>query len=69
MIFVADLETGGPVNRAVLRLRGAGTRSRRAGTNAFGAASLSIKPTRRGLLVIRASKRGYLPVARRLRIR
>jgi hypothetical protein len=69
MVFVTDVETGGPVNRAVLRTRGAGTRRRRVGTNAFGGARLVLRPTRRGFLVISASKRGFQGTSVRFRIR
>jgi hypothetical protein len=68
-VSLADFETAGPVGGAKLRGLGAGLRLRRWRTNAFGSASLVLKPRRKGYFVITASKSGYLPVSIRLRVR
>ena len=67
-VNVKDFETAGGVGRALLRLKGAGVR-RKAYTATYGSARLRLRPTRRGYLLITASKRGYSPTSIRLRIR
>jgi len=67
-ITVSDFETAGGVSGATVRLRGAGVR-RLTHTNAFGGTRLTLRPTRRGFLVISASRRGYHGTSVRLRIR
>jgi hypothetical protein len=65
---VKDFETAGGVGGALLRLRGAGV-LRKAHTASYGSARLRLRPTRRGYLVITASRRGYVPASLTLRIR
>jgi hypothetical protein len=67
-VTVSDFETMAGVSGATVRLRGAGVR-RLVHTNAFGGARLTLKPKRRGFLVISATKRGYRGTSVRLRIR
>jgi hypothetical protein len=67
-VNVKDFETSGGVGGALLRLRGAGV-ARKARTAQFGSARLRLRPTRRGYLVISASRRGYTPASITLRIR
>jgi hypothetical protein len=67
-VNVKDFETAGGVGGALLRLRGAGV-LRKAHTAPYGSARLRLRPTRRGYLLITASKRGYRPASIRLRIR
>jgi hypothetical protein len=67
-VNVKDFETSGGVGGALLRLRGAGV-VRKARTATYGSARLRLRPTRRGYLVISASRRGYTPASITLRIR
>ena len=67
-VSVANYETGGGVGGALLRLMGAGV-LRKTRTTTFGSAMLQLRPTRRGYLVISASKAGYTPASLTLRIR
>jgi len=67
-VNVKDFETSGGVGGALLRLRGAGV-ARKARTATYGSARLRLRPTRRGYLVISASRRGYTPASITLRIR
>ena len=67
-VSVKSFETGGGVGGVLLRLNGAGV-ARKARTAAYGSALLRLRPTRRGYLVISASKRGYTPASLTLRIR
>jgi hypothetical protein len=68
-ITVSDFETKGGVSGATVRTTGAGVRRRAAHTNTFGGVRLVLRPTRRGFLVISASRRGYQRTSIRLRIR
>jgi hypothetical protein len=68
-ILVTDFETAAGVSGATVRVSGAGLRRRVAHTNMFGGTRLVLRPTRRGFLVISASKRGYQGTSVRLRIR
>ena len=67
-VNVTNFETRGGVGGALLRLKGAGV-LRKSRTTAFGSSVLQIRPSRRGYLVISASKRGYSPASLTLRIR
>jgi hypothetical protein len=67
-VSVSNFETGGGIGGALLRLKGAGV-LRKAHTTPFGSAMLQLRPSRRGYLVISASKRGYAPASVTLRIR
>jgi len=67
-VNVKDFETSGGVGGALLHLRGAGV-LRKARTANYGSARLRLRPTRRGYLVISASRRGYAPASITLRIR
>jgi hypothetical protein len=67
-VKVKDFETSFGVGGALLRLRGAGV-ARKARTAPYGSARLRLRPTRRGYLVISASRRGYAPASITLRIR
>ncbi len=67
-ISVTNFETGGGVGGALLRLKGAGV-LRKAHTTTYGSSMLQLRPSRRGYLVISASKRGYTPASLTLRIR
>jgi hypothetical protein len=68
MISVSNFETAAGVSRARIRISGAGVR-RRTTTTRFGWTRLALRPTRRGYLVISASRRGYQGASIRLRIR
>jgi hypothetical protein len=68
MVSVNDFESAGGVGGVTLRLRGAGI-FRAARTSSYGGARLLLRPTRRGYLVIRATKRGFSPTSLRVRIR
>jgi hypothetical protein len=67
-VMVSDFETAGGVSGATVRVKGAGLR-KRARTNAFGSVRFVLKPKRKGLLVISASKKGFKPTSVRLRVR
>jgi hypothetical protein len=67
-VSVTNFETGGGVGGALLRLKGAGV-LRKAHTTAYGSSMLQVRPSRRGYLVITASKRGYTAASLTLRIR
>jgi hypothetical protein len=67
-VNVKDFETAGGVGGALLRLKGAGV-LRKAYTSPYGSTRLRLRPTRRGYLVISASRRGYVPASITLRIR
>jgi len=68
-VTVANFETGGGIPHAALRLSGAGIRSRSVRTDALGNARVVVRPSRRGYLVISASKRGYVRATTRIRVR
>jgi hypothetical protein len=66
-VNVKDFETSSGVGGSLLRLRGAGV-LRKARTAAYGSVRLRLRPTRRGYLVISASRRGYAAASITLRI-
>jgi hypothetical protein len=68
-ITVSDFETAGGVGGVKVRAGGAGLRARTARTNVFGSAMMVLKPKRKGILVIKASKAGFQPISVRLRVR
>jgi hypothetical protein len=68
LISVSNFETAAGVPAARIRISGAGVR-RRTTTRRFGSVRVILRPTRRGYLVISASKRGYQGASIRLRIR
>jgi hypothetical protein len=67
VIFIRNFETAGGVPGATVRVSGAGIR-RRARTDAGGAVRIVLRPKRRGVIVIAASKRGYLPASTRVAV-
>jgi hypothetical protein len=67
-VNVKDFETAGGVGGALVRLRGAGV-LRKAHTAPYGSVRLRLRPTRRGYLVISASRRGFTSASITLRIR
>jgi hypothetical protein len=67
-VSVKNFETGGGIGGALLRVKGAGV-LRKARTATFGSVMLQLRPSRRGYLVVSASKRGYTPASLTLRIR
>ena len=68
-VTVTNFETGGGIPRATLRVSGAGIRARRIRADVLGNARIVVSPPRRGILVISASKLGYLRTTARLRVR
>jgi len=68
-VTVTDFETAGGVIGATVRAAGAGVGRARARTNVFGGVRLVVRPKRRGVLVISASKRGYRPASARVAVR
>jgi hypothetical protein len=68
VISVDDFESAGGVGGATVRLRGAGI-VRTVRTTRFGSVRLMLRPTRRGVLVITVTKRGFSPTSMRVRIR
>jgi hypothetical protein len=68
-IIVSSYETGGGIPRATVRISGAGVRARRVRTDAFGNARVVARPSRRGALLITATKRGYRRASLRLTVR
>jgi hypothetical protein len=67
-VMVSDFETYGGVPGAKLRLSGAGI-VRRTRTDAHGTVRLTLRPKRRGTLVISATKRGYQRASARFVVR
>jgi hypothetical protein len=68
-IMVTNFETGGGIPRATVRIAGAGIRARRVRTDLFGSARVVLRPSRRGALLITATKRGYRRASLRLSVR
>jgi hypothetical protein len=61
--------SGRPVRGATVRAAGAGVRGRAARTGRTGKATLRLRPTRRGTLVLRAIKAGFQPATYSIKIR
>jgi hypothetical protein len=68
-IVVSNFETGGGIPRATVRVAGAGVKARRVRTDLFGTARIALRPSRRGLLRISATKPGYRSASTSLRVR
>jgi hypothetical protein len=68
-ITVSNFETSGGIPRATVRVAGAGIRARRVRTNLFGGARIVVRPSRRGALIISATKQGYRRASLRLAVR
>jgi hypothetical protein len=60
--------SGSPVRGATVRASGVGVKSRAARTNRRGKATLRLRPTRRGALVVRAVKAGFQPATHSVKI-
>jgi hypothetical protein len=67
--MVTNDETAGGIPRVLVRVAGAGMRARRVRTDLFGTARFTLRPARRGVLVISATKSGYRRATARLRVR
>jgi hypothetical protein len=68
-IMLTNFETGNGVGGARIQVAGAGLRLHRARTTAYGSVTFRLRPSRRGIVAIVASKRGYRGASVRLRIR
>jgi hypothetical protein len=68
-VMVTNYETAGGIPRVLVRVAGAGMRARRVRTDLFGTARFTLRPARRGVLVISATKSGYRRATARLRVR
>jgi hypothetical protein len=69
MITISNFETGGGIPQATVRVAGAGVRARRVRADALGNARVAVRPSRRGALLITATKRGYRSASLRVRVR
>jgi hypothetical protein len=69
LVVTLKSASGAPVRGATVRASGAGVVGRPARTGRTGKATLRLRPTRRGTLVLRAVKAGFQPATYSIRIR